>query len=63
MKADRQDPFTRAAYEPLLDRGARRFGQLRWVQQGLLHIYILYVVAAVVIVIAVVSLRDYWVLP
>ena len=63
MKADRQDPFTRAAYEPLLDRGARRFGQLRWVQQGLLHIYILYVVLAVVVVIAIVSLRDYWVLP
>jgi len=63
MQADRQDPFTRAAYEPLLDRGARRFGQLRWVQQGLLHLYILYVVLAVVVVIAIVSIRDYWVLP
>jgi hydrogenase-4 component B len=63
MSADRQDPFTRVAYEPLLDRGARRFGQLRWVQQGLLHLYILYVVLAVVVTIAVVSLRDYWVLP
>jgi formate hydrogenlyase subunit 3/multisubunit Na+/H+ antiporter MnhD subunit len=63
LSADRQDPFTRAAYEPLLDRGARRFGQLRWVQQGLLHFYILYVVLAVVVVVAVVSLRDYWVLP
>ncbi len=61
--ADRRDPFTRAAYEPLLDRGARRFGQLRWVQQGLLHIYILYIVAAVVVALAIVSVRDYWVLP
>lgn len=63
LSADRQDPFTRAAYEPLLDRGARRFGQLRWVQQGLLHLYILYVVLAVVVVITIVSIRDYWVLP
>jgi len=63
LRADRQDPFTRAAYEPLLDRGARRFGQLRWVQQGLLHLYILYVVIAVVVVTAIVSIRDYLVLP
>jgi NADH:ubiquinone oxidoreductase subunit 5 (subunit L)/multisubunit Na+/H+ antiporter MnhA subunit len=63
LSADRQDPFTRAAYEPLLDRGARRFGQLRWVQQGLLHIYILYIVLAVVVVVAIVSIRDSWVLP
>ncbi len=63
LSADRQDPFTRAAYQPLLDRGAQRFGKLRWVQQGLLHFYILYVVLAVVVTIAIVSLRDYWVLP
>jgi hydrogenase-4 component B len=63
LSADRQDPFTRAAYAPLMDQGASRFGKLRWVQQGLLHLYILYVVLAVVIAIAVVSIRDYWVLP
>jgi len=63
MSADRQDPFTRAAYEPMLDRGARRFGKLRWVQQGLLHLYILYVVLTVVIAIVVVWIHDYWVLP
>jgi NADH:ubiquinone oxidoreductase subunit 5 (subunit L)/multisubunit Na+/H+ antiporter MnhA subunit len=63
MSADRRDPFTRSAYEPLLDRGARRFGQLRWVQQGRLHLYILYLVLAVVVTIAVVSLHDYAVLP
>jgi hypothetical protein len=63
LSSDRQDPFTRSAYEPLLDRGARRFGQLRWVQQGLLHLYLLYMVIAAVVVIAIVSIRDYWVLP
>ncbi|HEU4731422.1 MAG TPA: proton-conducting transporter membrane subunit [Kofleriaceae bacterium] len=62
VSADRQDPFTRAAYQPLLDRAARRFAQLRWVQQGLLHLYILYVVLAVVVVITIVSIRD-WVMP
>ena len=55
-----EDPFTRAAYEPLLDRLARRFGQLRWVQRGLLHVYILYMVLAAVVTIAIVSLRDFW---
>jgi formate hydrogenlyase subunit 3/multisubunit Na+/H+ antiporter MnhD subunit len=63
VSADRQDPFTRVAYGPLMDRGARRFSKLRWVQQGLLHFYILYVVLAVVVTIAIVSIRDYLVLP
>jgi hydrogenase-4 component B len=63
LTANVDDPFTRAAYEPLLDRGARRFGQLRWVQRGLLHIYILYVVVAVVVTLAIVSVRDFWELP
>ncbi|MBX3155690.1 MAG: oxidoreductase [Deltaproteobacteria bacterium] len=60
LAVDRRDPFTRAAYEPLLDRLARRFSQLRWVQQGLLHIYILYVVIAVVLGLVIVTLRDGW---
>ena len=60
LRANVEDPFTRAAYEPVLDRLARRFGQLRWVQRGLLHIYILYVVLAVVVTVAIVSLRDFW---
>ena len=63
LSADRQDPFTRSAYEPLLDRFASRFGQLRWVQQGMLHLYILYIVLTVVVTITIVSIRDYWVLP
>jgi formate hydrogenlyase subunit 3/multisubunit Na+/H+ antiporter MnhD subunit len=63
LSADRRDPFTRSAYEPLLDRVARRFSQLRWVQQGMLHLYILYIVVTVVGVLAIVTLRDYWVLP
>jgi hydrogenase-4 component B len=63
LTVDADDPFTRAAYEPLLDRLARRFGQLRWVQRGLLHIYILYIVIAVVAALAVVSIGDFWEAP
>ena len=63
LSADRQDPFTRSAYEPLLDRASRRFSQLKWVQHGQLHLYILYIVLTVVGVLTIVSLRDPWVLP
>ena len=63
LNADRQDPFTRAAYEPVVDRMARRAGQLRWMQAGLLHLYVLFIVAAIVIAVTVVSIRDWWVLP
>jgi len=60
LTVDAGDPFTRAAYAPLLDRLAQRFGQLRWVQRGFLHLYILYIVVAVVAALAVVSIGDFW---
>jgi formate hydrogenlyase subunit 3/multisubunit Na+/H+ antiporter MnhD subunit len=60
LSSDRRDPFTRAAYEPVLDRLARRFAQLRWVQQGHLHLYLVYIVATVVGALAAVSLYDLW---
>jgi hydrogenase-4 component B len=63
LSADRQDPFTRGAYEPLGDRMAKRAGQLRWMQAGLLHLYVLFIVAAILIAVTVVSVRDWWVLP
>jgi len=63
LSADREDPFTRAAYEPFVDRAARRAGQLRWMQAGQLHLYVLFIVAAIVVAVAVVSIRDWWVLP
>jgi NADH:ubiquinone oxidoreductase subunit 5 (subunit L)/multisubunit Na+/H+ antiporter MnhA subunit len=63
LSADRQDPFTRAAYDPFVDRLARRAGQLRWMQAGLLHLYVLFIVAAIVIAVTAVSIRDWCVLP
>jgi formate hydrogenlyase subunit 3/multisubunit Na+/H+ antiporter MnhD subunit len=60
LTSDRRDPFTRAGYEPFLDRLARRFAQLRWVQRGMLHLYLVYVVVTVVGALAFVSLHDWW---
>jgi hydrogenase-4 component B len=63
LTSDRRDPFTRAGYEPLIDRLARRFAQLRWVQQGLLHLYLVYIVITVIGALTLVSLHDWWVRP
>jgi hydrogenase-4 component B len=62
LSCDRDDPFTRSAYEPLLDRFGRRFAQLRWVQQGITHLYVLYILVTVVSVLAAVTIYD-WVQP
>lgn len=60
LRSDRDDPFTRAAYEPLLDRLGRWFARLRWVQQGVTHLYVLYILVAVVGMLAAVTLHDWW---
>jgi NADH:ubiquinone oxidoreductase subunit 5 (subunit L)/multisubunit Na+/H+ antiporter MnhA subunit len=51
------DPWTRALYEPFLSRWANRFARLRWLQQGQLHAYLLYILAVVVVSLAWISLR------
>lgn len=63
LASDRGDPFTRSAYEPLFERLGKRFAQLRWVQQGATHLYVLYIVVTVVGVLAAVAIHDWWVLP
>ncbi|HEX7599194.1 MAG TPA: hypothetical protein VF518_13340, partial [Polyangia bacterium] len=37
------DPLTHGVYEPFLERWAQRFTRLRWIQQGALHVYFLYI--------------------
>jgi formate hydrogenlyase subunit 3/multisubunit Na+/H+ antiporter MnhD subunit len=59
ISSDSTDPVTRSVYEPLLDTWARRFARLRWLQQGSLHIYILYILAAVTGVLTWTSLRRW----
>jgi formate hydrogenlyase subunit 3/multisubunit Na+/H+ antiporter MnhD subunit len=43
------DPLTRSIYEPFFSRWAGRLQRLRWMQQGILHVYVLYIFVAVVL--------------
>lgn len=42
------DPLTRGVYEPFFDRWGARFSRLRWLQQGLLHVYLVYILTVIV---------------
>jgi len=54
------DPLTRGVYEPFFTRWADRFARLRWLQQGSLHLYLVYVVATVVIGLLWAGIRGWW---
>ena len=56
--SDPADPLTRSVYEPLLVRAGARFARLRFLQQGNVHMYLLYIVATVIIALAWVAARD-----
>jgi NADH:ubiquinone oxidoreductase subunit 5 (subunit L)/multisubunit Na+/H+ antiporter MnhA subunit len=43
VESDTVDPLTRGAYEPFFSRWADRFARLRFLQQGLLQIYVVYI--------------------
>jgi len=60
ISSDSTDPVTRSIYEPFLATWAKRFARLRWVQQGSLHVYIVYILAAVTSALAWTSLRRLW---
>lgn len=47
-----EDPLTRSAYEPFLERWANRFVRLRVMQQGVLHAYILYILVTLLLALA-----------
>lgn len=47
FSSDKADPITRGVYEPFFSRSADRFASLRWMQQGMLHVYLLYVLVVV----------------
>lgn len=52
------DPITEKVYVPLFRSCADRFSRLRILQQGKVHIYLLYIVVTVVLSLAWVSLRG-----
>ena len=53
------DPVTRGLYEPFFTHWADRFATLRWVQQGVLHVYLLYILVVVVGALGWVTLHDW----
>jgi hypothetical protein len=53
------DPVTRDVYEPILSRWGDRFARLRWLQQGVLHAYLVYIVVAALALLTWISLRSW----
>jgi hypothetical protein len=60
VSADEIDPLTRSGYQPFFDRWASQIARLRWLQRGILHLYIFYILVAVVAALAWASARRWW---
>jgi NADH:ubiquinone oxidoreductase subunit 5 (subunit L)/multisubunit Na+/H+ antiporter MnhA subunit len=60
MSSEEGDPLTRGFYQPVLGALASRFARLRALQQGNAHLYLAYVLAAILAALAWVSLRTRW---
>jgi hypothetical protein len=56
LSTDYGDPLTRKVYEPAFARWVGRLSSFHWVQRGVLHLYLLYVLIAVLLGLAWVSL-------
>jgi formate hydrogenlyase subunit 3/multisubunit Na+/H+ antiporter MnhD subunit len=54
------DPVSAKVYEPFFRRSAERFSRLRVLQQGKVHVYLVYILLVVVLALAWVSLRTWW---
>jgi formate hydrogenlyase subunit 3/multisubunit Na+/H+ antiporter MnhD subunit len=59
VSSDCTDPLTRSAYEPFIAWCASRFSRLRWLQQGMLHVYLVYILLTVVVALAWSSARRW----
>jgi formate hydrogenlyase subunit 3/multisubunit Na+/H+ antiporter MnhD subunit len=58
--ADSPDPVSRKGYEPFFRYWASRFKRLRVLQQGQVHVYLVYIMLVVVLTLAWLSLRTWW---
>lgn len=58
--AETFDPVSEKVYEPFFRRWAERFSRLRILQQGQVHVYLVYILVVVVVALAWVSLRTWW---
>jgi len=54
------DPITEKVYEPFFRDWAERFSQLRILQQGKVHVYLIYIALMVVLALAWVPIRRLW---
>jgi NADH:ubiquinone oxidoreductase subunit 5 (subunit L)/multisubunit Na+/H+ antiporter MnhA subunit len=54
------DPVSKNLYEPFFHECAMRFSRLRILQQGKVHVYLIYIALMVVLALAWVSLRTRW---
>jgi formate hydrogenlyase subunit 3/multisubunit Na+/H+ antiporter MnhD subunit len=60
FRADSSDPVTLRIYEPFFRRWADRFALLRILQQGKVHVYLVYILVTMVVSLAWVSTRTWW---
>jgi hypothetical protein len=58
--AESPDPVSEKGYEPFFRRWAGWFSALRILQQGQLHVYLIYIMLVVVLTLAWLSLRTWW---
>jgi formate hydrogenlyase subunit 3/multisubunit Na+/H+ antiporter MnhD subunit len=54
------DPLTREVYEPAFGALAERFARLRGLQQGNAHLYLTYILGAILAALAWISVRTRW---
>jgi formate hydrogenlyase subunit 3/multisubunit Na+/H+ antiporter MnhD subunit len=54
------DPVTEKVFQPFFRSWAERFSRLRILQQGKVHVYLVYIMLMVVLALAWVSLRTWW---
>jgi len=53
------DPLMRGVYDPFFVRTGDRFARWRWLQQGILHVYILYILVVLILALGWVSLHAW----
>jgi formate hydrogenlyase subunit 3/multisubunit Na+/H+ antiporter MnhD subunit len=63
LVSNTSDPMTRDIYEPFFTRWADRFARLRWMQQGHLHIYLLYILTALLVALAYAAVQSNFAAP
>jgi formate hydrogenlyase subunit 3/multisubunit Na+/H+ antiporter MnhD subunit len=60
LTSESPDPIDQKVYEPLFERWARRCARLRFLQQGKLPVYLVYILLVVVLALAWVALGAWW---